>query len=218
MQEFQTLIVSHSDIWTCREVSQSSRLPVTVFLRSTLSLPLLLIAVCFVLQFSLFLTEAILMFSQQSSVVRGDRKLQVRSHWILQLLMIVCSLGGLLAIYLSKEERGKPHYTSWHGLLGLITVISCCAQALAGVVLIYPSIIKRFVSLAQAKIYHSVYGLFNYTLVTIVFNLAMRSNWAVKNITGPAWYGCIACIDVLALVIMTQITNSTLPRMRRQRQ
>ena len=164
------------------------------------------------------MTEAILMFSQQSSVIRGDRKLQVRSHWILQLLMVICSLGGLLAIYMSKEERGKAHYTSWHGLLGLITVISCCSQALAGIVLIYPTLIKRFISLAQLKIYHAVYGLFNYTLVTIVLNLAMRSNWATKNITGAAWYGCIACIDVLALVVMTQVTNSTLPRMRRQRQ
>ena len=158
------------------------------------------------------------MFSQQSSIIRGDRKLQVRSHWILQVMTLLCSIGGFLVIYINKNNNDSPHFTSWHGLLGLCTLISCWAQVCAGVALLYPSLIKRFVTLAQAKMYHATYGLFNYTLVTVVLNLAMWSNWAVASITGVYWYACVACIDVLALVIMTQITNNYLPKMRRQRQ
>lgn len=166
----------------------------------------------------LFMTEAILMFSQQSSIVRGDRKLQVRSHWVLQSLMIICSITGFIVIYTNKNNANKPHFTSWHGLLGLCTLISCCGQALAGVGLLYPFLIKRFVTLSQAKIYHATYGLLNYTLVTMVLNLALWSTWASTKITGVYWYGCVACVDVLALVIMTQVTNNYLPRLRRQRQ
>lgn len=164
------------------------------------------------------MTEAILMFSQQSSLVRGDRKWQVRSHWVLQTLMVICSIAGFVIIYIVKESKSKPHFTTWHGLIGFITLVSCALQAVAGIGLLFPVLIKRFVSLGQAKIYHATYGLLNYTLVTVVLNLSMWSNWAVKNITGLSWYGCVACIDVLALVIMTQVTNNYLPRMRRQRQ
>jgi len=161
------------------------------------------------------MTEAILMFSQQSSLVRGDRKIQVRSHWIFQILMIACAIGGLVVIYVNKNMRGKAHFTTWHGLLGLILVISVCLQALAGIGLLYPVLIKKFVTLGQAKIYHATYGLFNYLILTIVLNLAMWSNWATRNITGARWFGCIGCIDLLALVVMTQITNNYLPRLRR---
>ena len=158
------------------------------------------------------------MFSQQSSIVRGDRKLQVRSHWVLQILTVSCSIAGFLAIYINKNNNDKPHFKSWHGLLGFATLISVWAQSLGGIVLLYPSVIKRVITLAQLKIYHATYGLFNYTMVTVVFNLGMWSNWASTNITGFYWYACVASIDVLALVIMTQITNNYLPRMRRQRQ
>lgn len=163
------------------------------------------------------MTEAILMFSQQSSMVRGDRKLQVRSHWVLQSLMVICAAVGFTVIYVNKVNGGRDHFTTWHGLLGLCTVISCVGQALAGITLLFPFLIKRFVSLAQAKIYHATYGLLNYTLVTIVLNLALWSNWASSNITGVYWYASLGCVDVLALVVMTQVTNNYLPRMRKQR-
>jgi len=157
------------------------------------------------------------MFSQQSSLIRGDRKWQVRSHWILQVLAVVCGVGGFIIIYINKADRGKQHFTTWHGLLGLIATISCAVQAVAGIGLQYPILIKKFATLAQAKVYHATFGLLNYTLITLVLNLAMWSNWAKRNISGFSWYGCIACIDILALVVMTQVTNNQLPRLRRQR-
>lgn len=160
------------------------------------------------------MTEGILMFSQQSGLIRGDRKLQVRSHWMFQLFMVLCAIGGFLIIYINKNDRGKDHFTTWHGLLGLILLISCGLQAMAGVSLLYPSLLLKLVTLAKAKIYHATYGLFNYTLLVLVMNLALWSNWAGRNITGAAWYGCVACIDVLGLVVMTQVTNNVLPRLR----
>lgn len=168
------------------------------------------------LQFVLFMTEAILMFSQQSSFIRGDRKLQVRSHWVLQILMVSFGIGGLAVIYINKNLNDKPHFVTWHGILGLIAVISCAGQALAGVTLLYPVLIKRFVTLAQAKMYHATYGLLNYILVTVVLNLALWSNWAARNIEGFYWYGCVSCINVLSIVIMSQVTNNYLPKLRRQ--
>ncbi|XP_067937493.1 transmembrane reductase CYB561D2-like [Watersipora subatra] len=170
------------------------------------------------LAFVLFMTEGILMFSQQSSFIRGDRKLQVRSHWVFQVMMLTCAILGCMAIFTNKNNNNVAHFTTAHGRLGAITVFLSCGQVLAGIGLLYPNLIKNFVSLGQAKIYHATFGLLNYTLVTLDLNFAMRSDWAVANITGVAWYVCVACIDILALVIMTQITTHYLPRMRRQRQ
>lgn len=157
------------------------------------------------------------MFSQQSSFLRGDRKQQVRSHWIFQLIMVICNIGGFIAVYVNKDLKGKHHLTSWHGLIGLITAISCLVQAAAGIFLLYPNLIPKFITLAKAKIYHSTYGLLNYLLVVVVVNLGLWSNWANRNISTPFWYMCVACIDVLALVVMNQVTSNVLPRLRTSR-
>jgi hypothetical protein len=41
------------------------------------------------------------------------RKKQILIHSILQVGTIICSIIAFVAIYLSKQQRNKPHFTSW---------------------------------------------------------------------------------------------------------
>lgn len=41
------------------------------------------------------------------------RRKQILIHSILQVGAIICSIIGFIAIYLNKEQRNKPHFTTW---------------------------------------------------------------------------------------------------------
>jgi uncharacterized membrane protein YvbJ len=41
------------------------------------------------------------------------RRKQILIHSILQVGAIVCSIIAFIAIYLNKEQRNKPHFTTW---------------------------------------------------------------------------------------------------------
>lgn len=55
-----------------------------------------------------------------------------RIHFTLQLLSILCFVAAFIVIELNKGTH--PHFTSPHGVLGLITIILVVLQALVGVV------------------------------------------------------------------------------------
>ena len=45
-------------------------------------------------------------------------------HWILNLTSTLAAAAGFGVIYLNKEMVGKKHFTTWHGRLGLATMVS----------------------------------------------------------------------------------------------
>jgi len=59
-------------------------------------------------------------------------------HGMLASFGYMLAVGGLVAIYHNKNLRGSPHFTSYHGKIG-ITVMACTLlPLLAGVVLLHP--------------------------------------------------------------------------------
>lgn len=75
-------------------------------------------------QFSFLMTEALLVFSPESSLLRSlSRKGRARCHWVLQLLALLCALLGLGLVVLHKEQLGKAHLATWHGRAGLLAVL-----------------------------------------------------------------------------------------------
>ena len=164
------------------------------------------------------MVEAILLFSPQSSLLqKAARKTKTKFHWITQVLALTCALGGVAAIYYNKELNGKPHFTTWHGLLGICSVGYVAIQAVAGVFLLYPKL-ARGLTLAQMKMYHATSGLLTFMLVSGSLVLGMYSTWFTSRVDGVAWYACIACPQILLLAIMVQITNAYAPKMPQKTQ
>ncbi|XP_034022364.1 cytochrome b561 domain-containing protein 2 [Thalassophryne amazonica] len=171
---------------------------------------------CMTLAFSFFMTEAILLFSPHGSLGRWfSHKTKVRIHWILQYLSVSCALCGLAAIIKNKELSGKPHFTSWHGLLGLITVCVAVVQAVAAIPLIYHSLVKGW-SLAKLKRYHAASGLVTYLLGSITLLLGLSSEWFSAAFRESIWFLIAFCPIAAALDIMNQVSRAYMVKKRLQ--
>ncbi|XP_077428626.1 transmembrane reductase CYB561D2 [Vanacampus margaritifer] len=168
------------------------------------------------LAFSFFMTEAILLFSPHGSTMKKfSHKVKGRVHWMLQCACVTCAALGLAAIFYNKHLRGKPHFTSWHGLLGVITVCTVAVQSLAAVPLIYHSLAKGW-SLAKLKRYHAASGLVTYLLGSGSLLLGLTSVWFTSSVSDAIWYLAALCPVLSALIIMNQVTSAYVARKRLQ--
>lgn len=162
------------------------------------------------------MTEAILLFSTHASVIkRFSHKTKSRVHWILQSLTLSCAVLGLAAISYNKYLNGKPHFSSWHGLLGLLTVCVVALQSLAALPLNYHSLAKGW-SLAKLKRYHAASGLVTYLLGSVSLLLGLCSAWFTASVREYTWYLSALCPALTALVIMNQVTSAYMARKRLQ--
>ncbi|NWY17332.1 C56D2 protein, partial [Aphelocoma coerulescens] len=167
-------------------------------------------------QFSFLMTEALLIFSPETSLLRSfSRKVRVRAHWALQLLALLCALLGLGIITYNKHLNGKGHFVTWHGLTGLLAVLYAGGQCAGGVLLLYPKLMKNW-TLAKLKLYHATSGLVGYLLGCASLMLGMCSLWFTTTVTGASWYLAMLCPVITSLVIMNQVSNAYLYRKRSQ--
>ncbi|CAN9511776.1 unnamed protein product [Ophioblennius macclurei] len=168
------------------------------------------------LAFSFLMTEAILLFSPDGSPIRKfAHKTKGRVHWLLQCLCVCCAVLGLTAISYNKHLNGKPHFTSWHGLLGLVTVCAAATQSLAAVPLIYHSLAKGW-SLAKLKRYHAASGLVTYLLASGSLLLGLCSTWFTGSVTETTWYLSVCGPALSMLVVMKQVSSAYIAKKRLQ--
>ncbi|KFQ37321.1 Cytochrome b561 domain-containing protein 2, partial [Mesitornis unicolor] len=180
------------------------------------ALAAVLIPVPSVPQFSFLMTEALLVFSPETSLLRSfSRKVKVRVHWALQLLALLCALLGLGIITYNKHLNGKAHFVTWHGLTGMLAVLYTGGQCAGGALLLYPKLVKNW-TLAKLKLYHATSGLVGYLLGCASLMLGMCSLWFTTSVTGISWYLAMLCPLLTSLVIMNQVSNAYLYRKRSQ--
>lgn len=166
--------------------------------------------------FSFFMTEAILLFSPHGSLIKKfPHKTKGRVHWILQSLCCCCAVLGLGAISYNKYLNGKAHFTSWHGLLGLITVCVVCVQSLAALPLIYQSLAKGW-SLAKLKRYHAASGLVTFLLGSASLLLGLCSSWFSASVGVYGWYLAAVGPALTAVIIMNQVSSAYIAKKRLQ--
>uniref|UniRef100_A0A8C8SGP6 ascorbate ferrireductase (transmembrane) n=1 Tax=Pelusios castaneus TaxID=367368 RepID=A0A8C8SGP6_9SAUR len=164
--------------------------------------------------FCLCLPEAILLFSPENSpFCFCSRQVKVWLHWTVQTLAVVTAALGLAFIVSSKNRSELPHLVSWHSLLGLLTLIATSGQALCGLSLRFPQLL-RITSVARLRLYHATCGLVVCLLATFTVVLGFCSDWFQAQIKGGAWYFCVVLPFCPALVIMNQTTNIHLPKKR----
>lgn len=153
------------------------------------------------------MTEAILIFSPHGSPIKKlTYRTKSRLHWMLQSLCVSCAVLGVAAIFYNKHLKGKPHFTSWHGVLGVLTLWVVILQSLAALPLLYNSLAKGW-SLAKLKQYHAATGMLSYLLGSISLVLGLSSAWFTASVRGYAWYLTVLCPVVCALAVIEQITT-----------
>ncbi|XP_069801071.1 probable transmembrane reductase CYB561D1 [Dendropsophus ebraccatus] len=166
--------------------------------------------------YCLSMTEAVLLMSPETSPFCPlSRKSKTRLHWLLQLCVPVLAGLGIAFIICSKRRSEQSHLTSWHSMLGVLTLITTCCQAVCGLALLFPRL-ARVTAVSRLKLYHATCGLLVYLLSTATVFLGMCSDWFQAQIKGPVWYICIALPLYPALVIMNQVLDIYLPKKKGQ--
>ncbi|XP_066527796.1 cytochrome b561 domain-containing protein 1 [Hoplias malabaricus] len=167
---------------------------------------------CMSFAFCLCMAEGILLFSAEGSpLCFKSHKGKIRIHWILQTLMLLLAATGLGFMVASKSVSQLPHLTSWHSILGVITLAATTLQAACGVCLLFPKVL-RIASVPRLRLYHATCGLLAYLLSTITITAAMFTDLFQAAVKGATWYGFLLLPLFPALVVMNQITNSFLPK------
>ncbi len=165
-----------------------------------------------ILQFSFFMTEAVLLFNPYSSPVQKlKHKAKGRLHGVLQGLCVCCATAGLAAIFYNKHLHDKPHFSSWHGTVGLLTVTVAGLQSLGGLPLLYPKLARGW-SLAKLKRYHATSGLLAYLLGSLSLFLGLCTAWFSSSVSGSVWYLAVLGPVLSALVVMSQVTKAYMAR------
>lgn len=65
-------------------------------------------------------------------------KTNTKIHGWLMTIGTVAAVFGWYVIYSNKEASGKKHITTWHGLLGVISLLGTCSSAVGGFVGLHP--------------------------------------------------------------------------------
>ncbi|KAJ5887934.1 Cytochrome b561 eukaryote [Penicillium taxi] len=127
-----------------------------------------------------------------------QKLLGTRIHYIIQLVSIIGFLSAFVVIEVNKGSHA--HFTSPHGILGLITVIFIVLQSLVGVVQYFlPVTILGSVDAGKTIYkYHRWSGYALLLLESVVVVAATQTSFNKATIHIPTWPVVIALIIVLA--------------------
>uniref|UniRef100_A0A914W6K4 ascorbate ferrireductase (transmembrane) n=1 Tax=Plectus sambesii TaxID=2011161 RepID=A0A914W6K4_9BILA len=148
--------------------------------------------ICMVIAYAFLMTEAVMMFSATSSLIPNySRPDKVVYHGYIMAGVLLAALQGFAVIYLNKERNGKEHFTTWHGIVGVITVGYTVLQAIAGIALKYNatlvSYLPRSFTLAKWKLYHALSGCFLFILGCAALLAGLYSSWFQNNTNEYVW-------------------------------
>lgn len=164
----------------------------------------------------LLMFEAITVFSPSSSLIPSwQRSTKANVHGYMMVASLFSAIAGFIVIYYNKEINNKEHFTTWHGTMGLVTVLWACVQCFGGVLLKYNWLVSSWkIRLADMKLYHATSGLCAFTLVSVTLVMALFSDWFSNAAARTTWWGVFATLACLSLMVMQQITTAYLPQSR----
>lgn len=164
--------------------------------------------------FCLLMFEGLLVFSPHSSLINPkNRVARITWHWVILTAALLAAAVGMGIIYYNKHINNKPHFTSWHGYIGILTLGYFAMQALGGVVAKYSRQLLPTFKVVDVRLYHVLSGLVVTVLVNMTLCLSMYSNWFTKNIEGSSWYACAFALVFMTILAVQQITQNHLPRL-----
>ncbi|XP_018022790.1 transmembrane reductase CYB561D2 [Hyalella azteca] len=150
-----------------------------------------------------FMTLAFIgMLSSAVLLLNRDVKLSRRSktflHWLLNGLAGIAAAVGFGSIYYNKELNNKPHFTSWHGLIGATACALLLSQLTFGGIMNYPQYAKPVLSYSALRRCHAISGTTVYLLGSGAFIFGLFTTWFQSQASALA---IITVIGAQALVL-----------------
>jgi len=151
------------------------------------------------------MSQGILLFSSHSSLIpSASRSKKINYHAYILLVMLAIIYIGQTVIYTVKESKGKQHFTTWHGLFGVITVMYTTVQVLAGIFVKYASMFKlpKTLTLADLKLYHGTSGCVLFLLSCATLTLGLSTDWFTSHANEYVRGLTLVAVAVLGLAIL----------------
>lgn len=126
---------------------------------------------------------------------------RVTAHWVILLCAGAAHGLGFTAIYYNKELNNKPHFTSWHGTMGLAASVLLWLQLCAGMFVKYPTLLKKFFSLKLIKACHGLSGTLTYATGMLAMLLSFWSLWFQNNAPDYVLYFALILHLMLLLIV-----------------
>ncbi len=119
--------------------------------------------------------QGILVFSKESSLfVSLGHQTKVKLHWLFNTLSLISVLSAFAVIYYNKELQQKNHFTTWHGLFGIFTILYTSIQYIAGYNLtLLNNIFRKITQIPYPSlaIFHATSGTFLFVIICASFCL-----------------------------------------------
>ncbi|XP_042211072.1 transmembrane reductase CYB561D2-like [Homarus americanus] len=151
--------------------------------------------------FTGLMTEAVFMFSEASLAAGRRHSTKITAHWFVLLLVAVAHSLGFASIYINKELNNKPHFTSWHGSVGLVTSVLLWAQLSVGVFAKYPRILSRVMQARTVKANHGLFGMVVFSAGMITIALGLWSTWFQNNASQVVIYSALVLHISLMFIV-----------------
>ena len=129
---------------------------------------------------------------------------KVTAHWVILIAAAAAHGLGYAAIYFTKEQKNKPHLTTWHGYLGFSTSLLLWSQISAGVFAKYPKVVESFVSLKVLRAAHSLFGCVTFSCGAVSVCVALWSVWFQSNAVAWTFYPALALHVWLLCAVWTR--------------
>ncbi|KAJ8918144.1 hypothetical protein NQ315_011601 [Exocentrus adspersus] len=155
----------------------------------------------------LLMGEAILILSKENILRRKYKithTLKLRLHWVPLTVAAVLIGIGFLIVTISKNRKNKYHYTSWHGLLGLIGVVTFIPPCINGVMTLYDKELRDYLNPRIVKLIHIITGVLSFACGGLSLILSVYTKWFDRRTNGNPYvfaFGLVmAILPVLWIV------------------
>lgn len=145
------------------------------------------------------MTQGILSLLGENVATRKiSQKNKIRLHWILQLSASIAVYAGFLVIYINKNLHNKHHFSTWHGIFGLISVSIMFFTSLGGIFALYNYNLKNLIKPVLNKTIHATVGCCTFLSGCITIILGIYSHWFQER---SSVYMTIFCVLLVTFAL-----------------
>ena len=110
-----------------------------------------------------------------------------------------------MAVYMTKEQYKKPHLSTPHAMIGCAAVSYIVIQSCAGMNLLFPDFVRKFIDPRQLGRIHGLSGTFLLLLATLTLLGGINTDWFRERVAGYPWYASLVVPLIIYAAVVKQV-------------